>query len=370
LSVAAVRAQQPPSAPAQAAQPVPVQAIAPPRIPLPAEAASADVTKFSFLAYGDTRGRYDGTEVQAEHRMVIDRMLGTIKTLSTTPYPVKFVLQSGDAVVNGREPAQWNTSFVGLISRLTTEGGVPYFLAPGNHDVTSSTDVESPQRKEGLANYLAAVANLIPPDGSPRRMSGYPTFALGYGNTFVIGLDSNIAGDLPQFEWVKAQLDEIDHARYANIVAFFHHPPFSSGPHGGSHVEVPTQALRDLYMPLFRSHHVRLLIAGHEHLFEHWVERYTSADGQAQRMDMLVTGGGGAPIYTYQGEPDTGEYVRKYAAAKVFLEHLVRPGPQQGDNPYHFVVVRVDGRDVTVDVVGVDWGSSFKPYRSNSVTLK
>ena len=63
-------------------------------------------------------------------------MLGRIKKLQDTEYPVRFVLQSGDAVVDGRKVQQWNVSFVPLINRLTTEGGVSYFLAPGNHDVT------------------------------------------------------------------------------------------------------------------------------------------------------------------------------------------------------------------------------------------
>ena len=37
-----------------------VRAIAPPATPLPAEDASRDVTRFSFIVYGDTRGRHDG----------------------------------------------------------------------------------------------------------------------------------------------------------------------------------------------------------------------------------------------------------------------------------------------------------------------
>lgn len=357
-------------APAVPAPPIPVQAIAPPKEPLPPESASAGATKFSFIAYGDTRGRRDGTEVQYEHRMIVDRMLVAIKALAETGFPVKFVLQSGDAVVNGRNPAQWNESFVSLINRLTTEGGVPYFLAPGNHDVTSSADLASPERKEGLSNYLQAVAHLIPPAGAPRRLAGYPSFAFGYGNTFVLALDSNIAADPVQFAWAKAQLEGLDRSRWTNLIALFHHPPFSSGPHGGARVEAPAAAMREQYMPLFRAHQVRLLITGHEHLFEHWIERYADAAGQTRRMDLLVTGGGGAPLYAYQGEPDTREYIAKWPDAKIALEHLVKPGPAPGDNPYHFVIVRVDGENLSIDVIGVDWGANFKPYRSNSIVLR
>src|SRR5215471_7425899 len=116
----------------------PVLAIQPPTMPLPAEAASGGITKYSFIAYGDTRGSRDGTRLQDEHSRVIGAMLEEIKRLQGTEYPVKFVLQSGDAVTDGRVAAQWNVSFVPIINRLTTEGGVPYFLTPGNHEATTT----------------------------------------------------------------------------------------------------------------------------------------------------------------------------------------------------------------------------------------
>src|SRR5688572_17903897 len=102
--------------PASPAQAIPaaeqVRAIASPRNPLPPESASAAVTQFSFIVYGDTRGRRDGTAEQYEHSLIVDSVLATIKRLSDSPTPVKFVLQTGDAVVNGRDARQWNRSFV------------------------------------------------------------------------------------------------------------------------------------------------------------------------------------------------------------------------------------------------------------------
>jgi 3',5'-cyclic AMP phosphodiesterase CpdA len=347
-----------------------VRAIMPPRQPLPPEAASAGVTRFSFIVYGDTRGRRDGTEVQYEHSLIVDAMLRQIAQRANGPSPVRFILQSGDAVVNGRDPRQWNRSFTGLINRLTTEGGVPYFLAPGNHDVTSAAELENPGRKEGLANYLRAVAQLIPPDGATRRLNGYPTYALGFGNTFVLAFDSNIAADSTQFAWARAQLEGLDRTRYPNIVAFFHHPAYSSGPHGGAIIERPTAAVRDQWMPLFRKHGVQLLVTGHEHLYEHWVERYRDAHGAWRRMDQLVTGGGGAPLYPYRGEPDLRAYLTASGADSARVEHLVKPGMEPGDNPYHFVVVNVDGARMTLEVLSVDWGTGFAPYRSNKAALR
>jgi 3',5'-cyclic AMP phosphodiesterase CpdA len=279
-------------------------------------------------------------------------------------------LQTGDAVVNGRDPRQWNNSFVGLINRLTTEGGVPYFLAPGNHDVTAAPAADAPMRAEALANYLAAVGQLIPPDGATRRLTGYPTFAIGYGNTFLIALDSNIAADDTQLNWAKAQLESLDRSRYRNVVAFFHHPPFSSGPHGGARIEAPTALLRARYNPVLREHRVPIVFTGHDHLYEHWVERYQDSEGQPRRMDHIVTGGGGAPLYAYQGEPDLREYLAANQAEKITLQHLVKPGMNAGDNPYHYVVVQVDGERISVDVIGVDWGADYQPYRSRHAELQ
>src|SRR6185436_2339808 len=59
-----------------------VTAILGPRNPLPAEAASAGVTRFAFIAYGDTRGRQDGVAVQYEHGLVVDAMVRTIKSMA------------------------------------------------------------------------------------------------------------------------------------------------------------------------------------------------------------------------------------------------------------------------------------------------
>ncbi|MDQ8153605.1 MAG: metallophosphoesterase [Gemmatimonadota bacterium] len=347
-----------------------VRAILRPRVPMPAEAATAGITKYSFIVYGDTRGRRDGTEVQYEHSLIVDAMLRMIAARATGPSPIRFVLQSGDAVVNGRDPKQWNVSFTGLINRITTDGGIPYFLAPGNHDVTSAAALDNPGRKEGLTNYLRAVAQLIPPDGATRRLNGYPTYAFGYGNTFVLAFDSNIAGDSTQLAWARAQLEGLDRTRYPLIVAFFHHPTYSSGPHGGAIVERPTAEVREKWMPMFRKHGVQLLVAGHEHLYEHWVERYRDASGVRRRMDQLVTGGGGAPLYVYRGEPDLRGYVAATGADSARVEHLVKPGMNQGENPYHFVIVHVDGARISLEVHAVDWGAGYAPYRSNRAVLR
>jgi Calcineurin-like phosphoesterase len=373
----AVLAQQPAHSQQPApAPPVPkfvaVRPIKPPDRPLPPESASANETKFSFIGYGDTRSSGtaagqtplpgDGDIVHPIHSQIADLMIERIKTSASSAYPVRFILQSGDAVLRGADGAQWNVSFSPIIERLTRTGGVPFFFSVGNHDVTGMP-LGDPNRMMGLHNTLTAFSRLMPEEGSSRRLSGYPTYAFGYGNSFFVALDSNIANDELQLAWVTDQLEQIDRARYRHIVAFFHHPPFSSGPHGGDHVEPPTTAIRNLYMPLFRKHHVRLIVAGHDHLFDHWVERYEDG-GRTYRMDCVVTGGGGAPPYAYSGEPDLAEYQLAGAAQKVRVEHLAKPKPVASDNPHHFLVVQVDGDRFSLEVVSL--GPVLTPFNGRS----
>lgn len=100
------------------------------------------------------------------------------------------------------------------------------------------------------------------------------------------------------------------------------------------------------------------------------MERYLNAQGVRRRMDQLVTGGGGAPLYAYRGEPDLRAYLAASGADSARVDHLVRPGMERGDNPYHFVVVHVDGDRLSLELQSVDWGSGFAPYRSNRATLR
>ena len=122
-------------------------------------------------------------------------------------------------------------------------------------------------------------------------------------------------------------------------------------------------------MPLFRAHGVELLVTGHEHFFEHWVERWRDSTGRAHRLDQIVTGGGGAPLYGYQGEPDLRAYAAAAGRDSVRLEHLARPGVWPGENAYHYAVVHVDGDRWWLEVIGVDWGRNYQPYRSARATL-
>lgn len=333
---------------------------------LPAESASANETKFSFIAYGDTRGAADGYTLQAQHKAVIDRILSVMPSQESSGFPVRFVVQSGDAVTNGRFGEEWNTSFTPLIERLIHEGRVPYFFAPGNHDV-GTMPVGNPDREAGFRNATLAMSRLWPAEGSSRRLDGYPTFAFGYGHFFFVALDSNIPSNPVQLDWVKKQLEGLDRRRFPHVVALFHHPPLTTGPHGGPLVEQQALALRRLYLPLFRTHHVRMTITGHDHLYDHFIEHYEDRTGR-HRMDHIVSGGGGAPIYSYRGEQDLDAYAAGTSPHVVSVDHAMRPGVQEGDNPHHFVIFEVDGDRMWVQVVATV-AAPFLPYGESKIEL-
>jgi calcineurin-like phosphoesterase family protein len=369
LGIAGIGAQQSGQPAVNGRTPAVVRPIEPPATPLPPEAASASITKFSFVAYGDTRSASDpnvpgdGQIVQPEHSRIVDRVIDRTRELASSQFPIRFVLQSGDAVLRGPDAVMWNVSFNPLIERLTKAANIPYFFTAGNHDVATGEG-----RAAGLRNTLTAISKLIPPDGSARRLTGYPTYAFGYGNSFFIALDSNIPDDPVQLAWVTDQLEHLDRPRYRHVIVFFHHPPFSSGPHSrGDRPEPQTVAIRNLWLPLFRKHHVDLTITGHDHLFDHWVEHYVDR-GRTYRIDHVVTGGGGAPTYTYAGEPDLRAYTKANAAQAVRLDHLMRPGETTDANPPHFVTIRVDGERLSLEVTGTR-SAGYKPYGDHATAV-
>jgi len=74
-----------------------------------------------------------------------------------------------------------------------------------------------------------------------------------------------------------------------------------------------------------------------------------------------VSGGGGAPTYTYQGDPDVSDYLAAARPLDVSLERLVKPGAAIAENPHHFVVVRVDGDRLSLEVIGTG-PTGYGPY--------
>jgi predicted phosphodiesterase len=143
---------------------------------------------------------------------------------------------------------------------------------PGNHDweVSSGTPFFA---------YFGAAA------GSDGR--GY--FSTTLGAWHVVGLNSNVAAGpgSPQYEWLKADLAA---STAACTVAMWHHPLFSSGPHGTS------PQMRDVWR-LLQQEGADVVLTGHDHDYERFAPQ--DADGRADPRGIreFVVGTGGAPLY-------------------------------------------------------------------------
>ena len=67
---------------------------------------------------------------------------------------------------------------------------------------------------------------------------------------------------------------------------------------------------------------------------------------------------------------DSKDYLKAFAPEKVSLERIAKPGFTPGENAFHYVVVKVDGEKISLEIVGLDWGKDFQPYRSNKADLE
>src|SRR6266540_7078993 len=88
------------------------------------------------------------------------------------------------------------------------------------------------------------------------------------------------------------------------------------------------------------------------------------------RLDHVITGEGGAQLYAYSGDSDTRDYIKNNADQKVTLDRIAKPAYEPGQGAYHYVLVKVDGDRISLEVIGVDWGRNFQPYRSNKADLR
>ena len=142
--------------------------------------------------------------------------------------------------------------------------------AAGNHDYETSG-------ASGYFGYFGAVA------GSPD--AGYYSYDLGTWHIVVI--NSNIARDArsPQYAWLEQDLAA---HRGANILAYWHHPRYSSGENGDN---VSMDPIWDLLCDA----HTDVVIVGHDHDYERFAP--INKDGQQDDTSGIrefVVGTGGA----------------------------------------------------------------------------
>jgi predicted MPP superfamily phosphohydrolase len=214
--------------------------------PAPSAAATSPLTlpvrkdSLKFMAVGDTgRGNREQNELAAVmfeyHKM----------------FPFEFVILTGDNIYYQESAEDLKTKFENVYRPLL-DGGVKFYASLGNHD-------ESNQR------FYA-----------PFNMGGEEYYRLAKGDVAFYALNSTYM-DKRQLAWIEQQLAK-ETAKWK--IAFFHHPPYSSGKRHGSEKEI-----RDVLEPLFVKYGVDVVFTGHEHFYE----RIKPQKG----IQYFVTGAGG-----------------------------------------------------------------------------
>ncbi len=173
--------------------------------------------------------------------------------------------------------------------------------APGNHDYLT----------RGAAGYYRYFGHNA---GDPRR--GY--YSYNWGAWHVIVLNSNCAAvggcyrGSVQERWLRADLAA---HRTACTLAYWHHPRFSSGPHGSSSAYQPFwQALYD--------YNADVVLSGHDHLYERFAPQNAWGHYAPYRgIRQFVVGTGGRSLYgVVTVRPNSQVRGRSYGVLKLTLQ--------------------------------------------------
>ncbi|HYN84390.1 MAG TPA: metallophosphoesterase [Pyrinomonadaceae bacterium] len=176
-----------------------------------------------FAVIGDT-----GTGTEKQHE------LADVMHNYHAAFPFEFVLLLGDNMYGGEKAEDFKVKFENVYKPLLNDK-VKFYAALGNHD-------ESNQRFYELFN-----------------MNGEEYYRFEKGGVAFYALNSNYM-DKRQLKWLEDQLAK-DTSRWK--IAFFHHPPYSSGGKHGS-----STGLREVVEPVFVKYGVNVVLAGHEHFYE------------------------------------------------------------------------------------------------------
>jgi calcineurin-like phosphoesterase len=177
-----------------------------------------------FAVIGDT-GTGD------KHQLAVAKQLTTTRA----KFPFEFVIMVGDNIYGGNSAKDFDKKFANPYKALLDDG-VKFYAALGNHDDPSE-------------RYY-----------KPFNMNGerYYTFKPADGVRF-FALDSTYM-DEKQLKWLDEQLAT---SGSEWKIAFFHHPPYSSGETHGS-----DETLRTQLEPRFVKAGVNVVLTGHEHFYE------------------------------------------------------------------------------------------------------
>jgi predicted phosphodiesterase len=145
-----------------------------------------------------------------------------------------FVLMLGDNIYGGKSPADMKRKFEYPYGPLL-DAGVKFYASLGNHDNPNERFYK------------------------PFNMGEKRFYSFRKGNAEFFALDSNYM-DPQQVEWLTNALRD---SNSTWKICYFHHPLYSDGKFHG-----PDTDLRARLEPIFQASGVRVVLSGHEHLYE------------------------------------------------------------------------------------------------------
>ena len=150
-------------------------------------------------------------------------------------FPFDFVITTGDNLLGGSKPADFDKKFAVPYKPLT-DAGVKFYVSLGNHDDTNERFYK------------------------PFNMNGESYYTYKKGNVRFFVLNTNYM-DPKQSAWLETQLKDAGNGDWK--ICYFHHPLYSSGKFHG-----PSLDVRKSLEPLFIKYGVDAVFSGHEHVYE------------------------------------------------------------------------------------------------------
>ena len=271
---------------------VAVRPIDPPATPLPAEAASAGITKFSFFAYGDSRGGNqagvpgDGEVLHAQHSRLMDVMLQKVQALASTRVSRPLRRAFGRRGPARRQCRHVERELHADHRAADARRGDSVSPAAGNHDV-SGMPVGDPGRAPGLRNTLTRAVASHPARGIAAAVERLSDLRVRLRQPVrARARFEHRERSRRQLAWTRNQLEQLDRARYRHVIADLSSSGVLVGP-----ARLPRHRAgrrRRCAITTCRcsgSIGSGCSITGHDHLFEHWVERYADKDNASIGMD-------------------------------------------------------------------------------------
>jgi 3',5'-cyclic AMP phosphodiesterase CpdA len=151
-------------------------------------------------------------------------------------FPFELVTLVGDNLYGSERPQDFQTKFETPYKPLL-DAGVKFYASLGNHDANE-------QRFYKLFNM----------DGKT-----YYTFKAPKQDVRFFVLESTYMTP-EQIAWLEKELKD---SKEDWKIAYFHHPPYSSGDRHGSDAK-----LREVLEPMFVKYNVSVVLTGHDHFYE------------------------------------------------------------------------------------------------------